>query len=448
MRHYLPMHDTQQFIHLDLKGTIPSEARLCDWLDWLSDLGFKGIVWEFDDRLPWRTWPGVHRPGYDIDAWKRILNHARKLDLQSVPLIQTFGHLEWLLKHDRYQSLREAGHYSVICPKHPDTLPKLTAWIDEVIELHSDSDIIHLGGDEVFRIATCPKCKAAADASPTGVMDVFHEHMLRVIDHVISRGKRPMIWPSMYRIHSQAGMINDLPDDTILGACDYGLDDAISWYDQAKQFGHQCWGGSAIRQGYDPIHSCLGELSNRVNNVQRWHTWAPKQDCPIVLHTTWGRSASLMPIYGPWEGWLPVFLAAGSPDRYKNSVMRQAVDIVDAGMQSHLFGPPLQAAEQLASLNAADPREQAALQWMQLALRHRHEMWWAASASFGRRGLAAVDQYMQLDPDLVALKEQERVDVNTRLDQWQTDVRSYFAQHAWSDVDEYLASRAGNLYVE
>src|SRR5690242_11181743 len=121
------------WIHMDLKGAIPPERGLLTWVDYLADAGFNGVVWEYEDRLPWRSWPGVFRSGYTLEQWRRIWRRCRDRGLEVVPLIQTHGHMDWLLRHEGWAAWRENGHYQELCPLHPEVRPALHGWIDEVL---------------------------------------------------------------------------------------------------------------------------------------------------------------------------------------------------------------------------------------------------------------------------------------------------------------------------
>ncbi len=96
------------WLHLDLKGAMPDEPRFGEWLNFFADCGFNGIVFEYEDRFPWQTWPDTYRPGFDREAWARLWKRCETLGLEVVPLVQMQGHLEWLLKHEQYRPMREA----------------------------------------------------------------------------------------------------------------------------------------------------------------------------------------------------------------------------------------------------------------------------------------------------------------------------------------------------
>ncbi|GIY33016.1 hypothetical protein CDAR_86191, partial [Caerostris darwini] len=44
---------------------------------------------------------------YSAEEIQKIQNLAIENDLQIIPLVQSFGHLEFLLKHDKYYEIRE-----------------------------------------------------------------------------------------------------------------------------------------------------------------------------------------------------------------------------------------------------------------------------------------------------------------------------------------------------
>ena len=185
--------ETPNWIHLDLKGVIPSVRQLKHWLSFFRECGFNGVLWEYEDRLPWQTWQGLHRPGYTIEQWREIWAHCRSLELLSVPLIQTHGHLEWLLQNGTFADWREAGHINELCPQQPDVLPRLKDWIDEVVSLHPDSPYICLGGDETWHLASCERCAEKAAGDPRGKQGVYLDHIGAVCDHAAAHGVRPML---------------------------------------------------------------------------------------------------------------------------------------------------------------------------------------------------------------------------------------------------------------
>lgn len=61
---------------------------------------------------------------YELDELEDLLRYiTMDLKLHVIPLIQTFGHLEFLLKFDKYRHLREVDEFpAVICPSKNESL--------------------------------------------------------------------------------------------------------------------------------------------------------------------------------------------------------------------------------------------------------------------------------------------------------------------------------------
>ena len=67
-----------------------------------------------------------------------ILSLASVNNLLVIPLIQTFGHLEHVLKLSEFQHLREEGRYpQALCPSFQDSLALVKEMIDQVFSLIS-----------------------------------------------------------------------------------------------------------------------------------------------------------------------------------------------------------------------------------------------------------------------------------------------------------------------
>ena len=276
----------KNFIHFDFKGALPDTAGFCKLLEYFKKCSFDGVVLEYDDRIPWETWPGTWRKGYSLNELKQILTHAAKLQLEVIPLIQIQGHLEWLLKHDAYRHLREMPEVgSEICPQHEEIETTWKKWIDEAAELHPGCRYIHLGGDETWYAGLCPKCSAV------GKMQVYIEHASRMCHYALSKNLRPMLWADMFWRENCMDLAAQLPEGTVL----------IDWqYDGIPPFNstlkllktkHQIMGSTGITTGYwEHCMRLAGNFQERFNNISGWKLWAEQNDISLI-HTIWARGA-------------------------------------------------------------------------------------------------------------------------------------------------------------
>src|SRR5690606_8414815 len=104
---------------------------------------------------------GKHRFAYTKQDVSQILSLARDNQLEVIPLIQTFGHLEYFLKLPEFRSLREDDqHPQAICPSRDEPFELVKKIIDQVVEAHRPHiKSLHIGCDEVFQLGHCDKCR-------------------------------------------------------------------------------------------------------------------------------------------------------------------------------------------------------------------------------------------------------------------------------------------------
>ena len=118
----LPVIDTKNlnsFVHLDLKGAAPKIDYFEKLFPFLKSLGANGLLLEYEDMFPFTGRLAVVRHGlaYSKEDVQRILALAEQNHLKVMPLLQTYGHLEYVLKLKEFMHLREDPRYpQVITP--------------------------------------------------------------------------------------------------------------------------------------------------------------------------------------------------------------------------------------------------------------------------------------------------------------------------------------------
>uniref|UniRef100_A0A915C4Z2 Beta-N-acetylhexosaminidase n=1 Tax=Parascaris univalens TaxID=6257 RepID=A0A915C4Z2_PARUN len=106
-------HYDNIIVHFDLKGAPPKVAYLKQVLELIKHNGATGILIEWEDTFPFT---GIFEDirasnGYTMAEVKEMLSHAQKLELDIIPLVQTFGHLEWILKVAKFRKYRQSDMY-------------------------------------------------------------------------------------------------------------------------------------------------------------------------------------------------------------------------------------------------------------------------------------------------------------------------------------------------
>nr|XP_018917946.1 PREDICTED: hexosaminidase D-like [Bemisia tabaci]XP_018917947.1 PREDICTED: hexosaminidase D-like [Bemisia tabaci]XP_018917948.1 PREDICTED: hexosaminidase D-like [Bemisia tabaci]XP_018917949.1 PREDICTED: hexosaminidase D-like [Bemisia tabaci]XP_018917950.1 PREDICTED: hexosaminidase D-like [Bemisia tabaci]XP_018917951.1 PREDICTED: hexosaminidase D-like [Bemisia tabaci] len=196
--------DTHRLVHLDLKSAPIQLTYLEKLIPLLAQFGATGLLIEWEDTFPYSgalvdigSRNSVTNT-YTSDEISRILHLAQTSSLIVIPLVQTIGHLEFVLKHPRWRHLREVTRYpSCLCPsKTPAAVDLVTVMIDQVIQMHPNLTTLHIGADEVWNMGQCDLC------SKQSKHRLFLDHIKSVVTHV--RNKHPSVislvmWDDMLR---------------------------------------------------------------------------------------------------------------------------------------------------------------------------------------------------------------------------------------------------------
>jgi hypothetical protein len=173
------LNKLERLVHIDLKGAPPKPDYFKEFLPLIKKYGATGVILEYEDMFPYTGRLSVvkHGNAYSKDDIKLILKLAKDNNLTVMPLVQTYGHLEWVLKHKDFAHLRENPEFpQVISPCIPESYKLILGisflslkacllyyylnidMIDQVIALHPDVPYFHIGCDEVYYKLTNQKC--------------------------------------------------------------------------------------------------------------------------------------------------------------------------------------------------------------------------------------------------------------------------------------------------
>ncbi|KAK7076703.1 Hydrolase activity protein [Halocaridina rubra] len=192
-----------KIVHIDLKGAPPKVEYLKTLFPLLSSLGATGLLIEYEDMFPYwgKLEPLSAHNAYAKGDIADILEVARKNNLEVIPLVQTIGHMEHVLKLKEFAELREVPHYpQVICPTNNKTIPLIKAMIDQMLELHPGINWLHIGSDEVYNLGECTRCQQYLLHQRFGKSDLFLHHIKKVAQYVKDTYDiQPIMWDDEFR---------------------------------------------------------------------------------------------------------------------------------------------------------------------------------------------------------------------------------------------------------
>ena len=101
----------------------------------VREAGATAILMEYEDMFPfWGTLRNISaKNAYSQRDVQNLQKWAMQNDLIVIPLVQTFGHMEFVLKLDEFKDLREVPIYpQSICPSQDRSWTIIQEMIDQV----------------------------------------------------------------------------------------------------------------------------------------------------------------------------------------------------------------------------------------------------------------------------------------------------------------------------
>ncbi|CAI9569314.1 unnamed protein product [Staurois parvus] len=193
-----------QLVHLDLKGAPLKISYYEQIFPLFSKLGANGLLIEYEDMFPFTGELEILKSpyAYSEEDIGRILHLAEINNLEVVPLIQTFGHMEYILKHDKYKVLREVERYpNSLNPHSAESMPLLKKILTQVLDKHPKTNWMHIGADEVYHLGEGQDSKAWLNNNQGDLGKMFLIHLKNVVDflHTQYPEKSLLMWDDMLR---------------------------------------------------------------------------------------------------------------------------------------------------------------------------------------------------------------------------------------------------------
>ncbi|KAF6269329.1 hexosaminidase D [Rhinolophus ferrumequinum] len=291
-----------RLVHLDLKGAPPKVSYLAEVFPLFHALGANGLLIEYEDMFPYEGHLRLLRAqhAYSPSEIKEILHLATVNELEVVPLVQTFGHMEFVLKHEALAHLREVAFFpNTLNPHEAESLALVGAMIDQVMELHPGARWLHVGCDEVYYLGEGEASRQWLQQEQNTKARLCLSHVKAVASHVLARHPttKPLVWDDMLR---------DIPEDQLSASGVPQLVEPMLWDYTADLDVHskallmekyrkcgfrQLWAASAFK-GATGVSQALTPIEHHLRNHRQWLQVAahgPADTLQGIVLTGWQR---------------------------------------------------------------------------------------------------------------------------------------------------------------
>ncbi|SHO52398.1 family 20 glycosylhydrolase [Anaerocolumna xylanovorans] len=328
--------------HFESRFGIPKFERMIEIIDELCKYKFNTILMELEDKFPYEEAKGITSVNaLDKDQLKEIIRYANDRYIDIIPLQQTLGHVEYILKNDDYYPMREVRSGAVnselpfsfnpignlsfndideFCPSNGEVYGLIEKMCREMAEKYPKSKYMHIGCDEAWNLINCELCKAKYGEK--GFHKVFLEHTNRVAGVITSLNKIPVIWDDMLRGFSEEEF--ELLDKNIVIMCwlyyNGDLEKGISLIKKYREAGFHVIGASSAKccEGMSSDYLDMPNMKDRLINIDDWSKLSTEFDLMGVITTVWSNyTGTIAPPHPFFDTmWYPLIFSA---DKYWNT---------------------------------------------------------------------------------------------------------------------------------
>ncbi|EIP97731.1 N-acetyl-beta-hexosaminidase [Opitutaceae bacterium TAV1] len=282
-------------LHLDFRIQVMPMPALRALAREAASLGHNTLMIEWEGAYPFAKHVLIsNRYAYTREELTGFIAECTRLGLDVIPLQQCFGHIEYILRHDRYAHLRESdSDICQLCPCRIDEALAIFTDIFRDIAATHPSPFIHIGGDETCLLGHCPACRAKAEKY--GKSRLYVDYFKQVADLIVSLGKCPVLWADMLLKNSEAAA--DMPRGSVFVDWNYGwpvnhFGDLEKLRSTAGKAGFEFWGAPALRSS--PDNHALTCWRTHFDNLRDFLPFARDAGYRGMILTSWSTSG----IYG------------------------------------------------------------------------------------------------------------------------------------------------------
>lgn len=280
--------------HLDLRIQVMPMPALKAFAKKLSSEGINTLIMEWEGTYPFEKHPLIpNRYAYTRAEIIDFIKYCNGLGIDVIPLQQSFGHVEYILRNEKYKDLREdQKDYSQVCPLQTTQDSLLFSDLYKDLASTHTSKYIHIGGDETYLLGHDERCRKKV--AEVGKSRLYIDYIRMLCNIVIKMGKRPVMWADIALKYPEA--IKLLPKETILVDWNYGWDmNNFGEHKKLVESGLEIWGAPAIRSYPDNYFLTMWE--KHFNNIRNFVLICRQLGYKGMVMTSWSTSGQYSPVF-------------------------------------------------------------------------------------------------------------------------------------------------------
>ena len=177
-------------IHWDVKHHRETLDYYYRMIDKLKKYKINAIIAEVEDKIKYKRQPMVgSSDALTIEEWQKLSEYAIERNISISPLVQGLGHASFVLKHEKYKSLRDDPQSDwAFNPLDPETYEVQYDLYRDAMEALPHGKYLHVGGDEV---------KTTGRNSGKSPLELQLIWLNKVCQFADETGRTPIFWDDM-----------------------------------------------------------------------------------------------------------------------------------------------------------------------------------------------------------------------------------------------------------
>ncbi|TMS22358.1 Hexosaminidase D [Larimichthys crocea] len=303
-----PWPKGKKLVHLDLKGAPPRVEYLHKLIELFSQLGVNGLLVEYEDMFPYegelKLLQSTAPPAYSREQILSMQECAKSKGMEVIPLVQTFGHMEFVFKHRPMWSLREVPYcVGTLNPHKEEGVKLVMEMLRQVVKMHPGLDTLHIGADEVYILGEGEESKLWLSTPGRTVEQLFLSHVTKVAKAIKEAWPHMTIimWDDMMRgmspdILKASGLVGLVQPMLWDYTPNLDVDKTVSLLEKYCSAGmSDLWVASSFK-GSTSVYTCVPSTQRHVDNHLQWLNVADSLSAGVNLQgialTGWQRTSA------------------------------------------------------------------------------------------------------------------------------------------------------------
>lgn len=199
------------------RGPIPTLEYAKKQVKIMSEYKMNGYCIFAENIFESKKNPVINPYGGTITAAEivELIAYAKQYHVDIIPQQESFGHLHYVLRQERYARLGEKHGSQVLSPSEPDSYPFIADYLGEVVPMF-ESPFVHIGCDEPFELG---RGKSKDLVAKSTLEDVYLNFLNKVAKTPALDGKKIIFWGEVASVNPEK--LDQLPKGIIANAWDY-----------------------------------------------------------------------------------------------------------------------------------------------------------------------------------------------------------------------------------